>query len=81
MTGLIDRPTALLRPRILLPAIGLRRLPARPDTPGRHSVSVISMTARLFAATLMVPTAVAIVIAGVAVALRRCLLTRSAGWG
>ncbi len=78
VTGLVDAPTALLRPRIVLAAMGSRFSRALPHDSGRRHAQKIGLTTRLIAATLMVPAAtVAVGLTGITVALRNFVRTRS----
>ncbi len=78
VTGLIDRPSALFRPRILLPAIGPRSPWPRPHDSARRRVPVIGLAGRLAAATLLIPAATAVGLIGITIALRQYLRTRHA---
>lgn len=78
VTGLIDPPSALFRPRIMLPVIGPRHSCALSADTKRRRDPVIGLAARLIAATLIVPAASAIGLLGITLALRRYLRTRRA---
>jgi 2-polyprenyl-6-methoxyphenol hydroxylase-like FAD-dependent oxidoreductase len=78
VTGLIDPPSALLQPRILLPALGLRRPRVLPQFSDGHRIPQIGMTARLAAAALMAPTGAVVVLTCIGVALRKYLRAKSA---
>ena len=74
VTGLIDPPAALLRPRILLPALtGLSRPPAVPHFSGRLPVPHFGLTARFLTAALLTPAASVVILTSIGVALRKYL--------
>jgi 2-polyprenyl-6-methoxyphenol hydroxylase-like FAD-dependent oxidoreductase len=78
VTGLIDPPSALFRPRIMLPAIGPHHFRAPQHDTKRCGVPVIGLAGRLVAATLMVPAATAVGLLAITLALRKYLRTKQA---